>query len=183
MGNESEHDFTKLMIEAIRAKSSNHINFLNENEGGGATGGMDMNSNDMGGATAAPISADNVESNLDGDEEEIDNVDANEEQEEDDGLSTPEAKEEITKINETVSPLVNVKTFKIYEDSGNVVMSGDLQISELKWQFSKDSGLFINASNVNLTEELKNIIDKLSNYYTNWQLEWAGKIGEYMKKD
>tara|TARA_Y100000389_G_C17263446_1_gene414208 strand:- start:55 stop:507 length:453 start_codon:yes stop_codon:yes gene_type:complete len=100
-----------------------------------------------------------------------------------DGLDTPEAKEEASKISEMVNPLIIVKTFKIYEDSGNVVMSGSFQNAEIGWQFSKNDGLFINAENVNLTDNVKEMLDKLSAYYKNWQNDWASKIGEYTKND
>ena len=100
-----------------------------------------------------------------------------------DGLDSPEAKEEASKISEMVNPLIIVNTFKIYEDSGNVVMSGSFQNTEIGWQFSKNDGLFINAENVNLTDNVKEMLDKLSAYYKNWQNEWASKIGEYTKND
>ena len=178
MGNENEHDFTKLMLEAIRAKSSNHMKRLNENEGG------DMNSGFESATSQAPISGDQAKSNIDVEEVEVDNgVEAEEEEIQDNGLDTPEAKEEISNITSQVSQMVSVKTFEIQEDNGNVTMSGELQNTDLEWQFSKNDGLFINASNVNLTEELKIILDKLSAYYINWRDDWGGKIGEYVKKD
>lgn len=184
MNSENEHDFTKLMLETIRAKSSKHIRFINENEGGGAVG--------VGGDTGGGFESDTTQTPTSGgdtsfEEEEIDvdtdveNEEDGEEQE-DNGLDSPEAKEEISKMGETVNNLVKVKRFKIYEDSGNVVMSGNLQNAELDWQFSKDDGFFIDANNVNLTDELKGILDKLTAYYTNWRDDWAGKIGEYTKK-
>lgn len=184
MDNEKEHDFTKLMLETIRAKSSNHIKTLNENDGGGGFGG----GFEAGGATAtaAPTSGADTESNLDDAEEEVDTADASEEEmenKEEDGLDSPEGKEEASKMGEMVDPLVVVKTFKIHEDSGNVVMTGEFQNTDIEWQYSKNDGLFINATNVNLTDEVKKILDKLSAYYKNWQKEWAGKIGEYTQND
>jgi len=186
MDNEKEHDFTKLMLETIRAKSSNHIKTLNEDEGGGAGGFGGGFDSGAGGATTAPTSGDDIESNLDDTEGEVDTTDANEEgieNSEESGLDSPEAKEEITKIREMVNNLVKVNTFKIHEDTGNVVMSGELQNADLEWQYSKDDGFFINATNVNLTDELKAILDKLTAYYTNWRDDWAGKIDEYTAND
>ena len=185
MGNENEHDFTKLMLETIRAKSSNHIKFLNENDGSAGSGGFGGGF-EGGGATVAPISGEAAESNLDDAEEEVDTADASEkemETNEEDGLDSPEGKEEASKMGEMVDPLVVVKTFKIHEDSGNVVMTGEFQNTAIEWQYSKNDGLFINASNVNLTDEVKKILDKLSAYYKNWQNEWASKIGEYTNSD
>ena len=62
-------------------------------------------------------------------------------------------------------------------------MSGGFQNTEIDWQFSKNDGLFINADNVNLTDEVKQMLDKLSAYYKNWKEDWASKIGEYTKND
>lgn len=180
MDNEQEHDFTKLMLETIRAKSSSHIKTLNENESGDMSAGFENST------SQAPISGDQVKPNIDIEEVEADtdtDTEKEGEESEDNGLNTSEAKEEISNMSSQVSQLVTIKTFKIHEDNGNVIMSGELQNTDLEWQFSKNDGFFINASNVNLTEELKTILDKLSSYYINWRDGWGGKIGEYVKKD
>jgi hypothetical protein len=150
---ENEHDITKKMLNTMRKG----INRLNENE---------------------EVFIDNEETTND-----YETIEDETETEIEDGLDSPEAKEEASKISEMVNPLIMVKTFKIYEDSGNVVMSGSFQNTEIGWQFSKNDGLFINAENVNLTDNVKEMLDKLSAYYKNWQNDWAGKIGEYTKKD
>jgi len=150
---ENEHDITKRMLNTIR-KGGNR---LNENE---------------------EITIDSEETiNDDG------TIEDETETEIENGIDSPEAKEEASKISEMVNPLINVTSFKIYEDSGNVVMSGDFQNTDIGWQFSKNDGLFINAENVNLTDNVKEMLDKLSAYYKNWQNEWASKIGEYTKND
>ena len=153
---ENEHDITKKMLKTLREST----NRLNENE---------------------EITIDNEE--MDNDGNEIESETEIESEGSENGLNTPEGKEEASKIGEMVNPLINVLTFKIYEDSGNVVMSGDFQNTDINWQFSKNDGLFINAENVNLTDNVKEMLDKLSAYYKNWQNDWAGKIGEYTKKD
>lgn len=156
---ENEHDITKKMLNTMRKG----INRLNENE---------------------EVFTDNEEvvdnEEIVGNEETIeDKIEV----ETEGSLDSPEAKEEASKISEMVNPLINVTSFKIYEDSGNVVMSGDFQNTNIGWQFSKNDGLFINAENVNLTDNVKEMLDKLSAYYKNWQNEWASKIGEYTKND
>ena len=159
MDNEKEHDFTKLMLEAIRAKSSNHIRGINENESGDMGAGFESPT------SQTPISGDQAKPNIDVEEIEVDSdVEKQKEDQEieDNGLNTPEAKEEIDNMGKQVSQLVTITTFRIHEDNGNVI---------------------IDASNVNLTEELKSILDKLSNYYINWRDGWASKIGEYTKND
>jgi len=150
---ENEHDITKKMLNTMRKG----INRLNENE---------------------EVVIDNEETTND-----YETIEKEVETEIEDGLDSPEAKEEASKISEMVNPLIIVNTFKIYEDSGNVVMSGSFQNTEIGWQFSKNDGLFINAENVNLTDNVKEMLDKLSAYYKNWQNEWASKIGEYTKND
>ncbi len=180
MDNEKEHDFTKLMLEAIRAKSSNHIRSINENESGDMGAGFESPT------SQTPISGDQAKPNIDVEEIEVDSdVEKQKEDQEieDNGLNTPEAKEEIDNMGKQVSQLVTITTFRIHEDNGNVIMSGNFQNTDLEWSFSKNDGLFIDASNVNLTEELKSILDKLSNYYINWRDGWASKIGEYTKND
>tara|TARA_Y100000389_G_scaffold92205_2_gene88823 strand:+ start:871 stop:1353 length:483 start_codon:yes stop_codon:yes gene_type:complete len=154
---ENEHDITKKMLNTLRKG----INRLNENEEIVIDNEETINDNE-------PVE----------DETEIETEDDSE-----DGLDSPEAKEEINKISEVVNPLITVKTFNIFEDSGNVVMSGGFQNTEIDWQFSKNDGLFINADNVNLTDEVKQMLDKLSAYYKNWKEDWASKIGEYTKND
>ena len=150
---ENEHDITKKMLNTMRKG----INRLNENEE--VVIDNEETTNDNG--TIARETEIEIENSLD----------------------SPEAKEEASKISEMVNPLINVTSFKIYEDSGNVVMSGDFQNTDIGWQFSKNDGLFINAENVNLTDNVKEMLDKLSAYYKNWQNEWASKIGEYTKND
>ena len=173
MINENEHDITKRMLETIRnAKSA----LITENEDAGA--GFTSNTTQVpteGGAIESDYSEEEVDSSLDTEEEEINS--------EDNGLNTPEGKEEAEKIKKMVSPLINVKTFKIYEDSGEVVMSGGFQNTKIEWQFKKNDGLFIDANNVNLTENIKDMLDKLSAYYQNWQDAWAEKIEEYTNND
>ena len=154
---ENEHDITKRMLNTIR-KGGNR---LNENE---------------------EITIDDKEIDDDGAIENETEIEVDSTEEENNELDTPEAKEEASKISEMVNPLINVTSFKIYEDSGNVVMAGDFQNTDIGWQFSKNDGLFINAENVNLTDNVKEMLDKLSAYYKNWQNDWASKIGEYTKK-
>ena len=59
MDNEKEHDFTKLMLEAIRAKSSNHIRSINENESGDMGAGFESPT------SQTPISGDQAKPNID----------------------------------------------------------------------------------------------------------------------
>lgn len=153
---ENEHDITKRMLNTIR-KGGNR---LNENE---------------------EITIDDKEVDDDGAIENETEIEVDDVEGENNELDSPEAKEEASKISEMVNPLINVTSFKIYEDSGNVVLSGNFQNTDIEWQFSKNDGLFINAENVNLTDNVKEMLDKLSAYYKNWQNDWASKIGEYTK--
>ena len=171
MINENEHDMTKMMLEAMR---NSKLGLITENEDAGASFSTETSQvPSEGGAIETEFSEEEVESS----------IEDNEEENEDSGLNSAEGKEEASKIGEMVDPLVNVQTFKIYEENGNVVMTGNFQNTDIDWQFSKNDGLFINAKNVNLTDNVKKMLDKLSAYYTNWQKEWAGKIGEYTKND
>tara|TARA_Y100001937_G_scaffold128242_1_gene203514 strand:+ start:1724 stop:2209 length:486 start_codon:yes stop_codon:yes gene_type:complete len=155
---ENEHDITKRMLNTIRKG----VNRLNENE---------------------EITIDDKEVDDDGAIENETEIEIDDVEGENNELDSPEAKEEASKISEMVNPLINVTSFKIYEDSGNVVLSGNFQNTDIEWQFSKNDGLFINAENVNLTDNVKEMLDKLSAYYKNWQNDWASKIGEYTKNN
>ena len=155
---ENEHDITKRMLNTIRKGG----NSLNENE---------------------EVVIDDKEIDDDGAIENETEIEVDDAEGENNELGSPEAKEEASKISEMVNPLINVTSFKIYEDSGNVVLSGNFQNTDIEWQFSKNDGLFINAENVNLTDNVKEMLDKLSAYYKNWQNDWASKIGEYTKNN
>lgn len=172
MNRENEHDFTKLMLETLRAKSSEHKRMIRENEGDAGTG--------FGGFAQETDTA-SVESSIE-DKEEVPGTEENP-TEESNGLDTAEGKEEAEKVSDMVDKLVTLKTFKIYPESSNVVMSGIIQTTDIEWQFSKDDGFFINANNVEFTQKVREIIDGLSRYFENWQDKWAEQIGEYTKED
>jgi hypothetical protein len=168
MINENEHDFTKMMLETIRKSKSS---LLIENEDAGASFSSDSSQ-----VPTNSSATNNIPNNS------TPPINNNQEDEEENNELTEEGKTEAEKIKQMVDPLVNTKTFKIYPENGNVDMSGDFQNAKINWKFSKNDGFFIDAENVNFTDNIKEMIDKLSAYYVNWQKEWAGKIGEYVKK-
>ena len=94
-----------------------------------------------------------------------------------------EYKTEKDKFMNIVTPRVTFKSFNIYPDSGNVVLSGELDRG-IDWEFSKKDGLFVNAPNMELDDDALDTLKKLNAYYTNWKDEWAKKMNtEYSNKN
>lgn len=94
-----------------------------------------------------------------------------------------EYKAEKDKFMDIVTPRVQFKSFNIYPDTSNVVFSGQLDAG-IDWEFSKKDGLFVNAPNMELDDEVLEILKKINAYYTNWKDEWSKKMNtEYSNKN
>jgi hypothetical protein len=91
-----------------------------------------------------------------------------------------EYKVEKDKFMDIVTPRVEFKSFNIYPDTGNVVFSGELDAG-IDWEFSKKDGLFVNAPNMELDDEVLEILKKINAYYTNWKDEWSKKMNTEYK--
>jgi hypothetical protein len=79
-----------------------------------------------------------------------------------------------------VSPRVEFGEFKIYPDANNVVFNGKFDNS-IEWQLSKADGLYVNMPNMELTNEILELLKKLSGYYLNWSDEWSTKLNTEYK--
>lgn len=91
-----------------------------------------------------------------------------------------EYKVEKDKFMDIVTPRVKFKSFNIYPDTSNVVFSGQLD-SGIDWEFSKKDGLFVNAPNMELDDDVLDALKKLNAYYNNWQNEWSKKMNTEYK--
>jgi len=91
-----------------------------------------------------------------------------------------EYKTEKDKFMDIVTPRVKFKSFNIYPDTSNVVFSGKLD-SGIDWEFSKKDGLYVNAPNMELDDEVLDALKKLNAYYNNWQNEWSKKMNTEYK--
>ena len=101
-------------------------------------------------------------------------------------LTGEELEAEYNKFRETISPRVDFTEFKIYPQANNVTFSGKFQsMNGLEWQFSmvETKGLYIDADNLKLTDEVVETIQKLSGYYDVWVDEWANKLAVDYKKE
>ena len=76
-----------------------------------------------------------------------------------------------------------------YPKSGNLVFSGSIpNLSGLKFQFSLNDvtgAPYIFVDGLALTEDILNIMNKLSGYYKNWRSEWEASTDllDKLKKD
>lgn len=170
----NEHDITKMMLETIRTASSKHKNLIKENEEMGTPNVPapvpgddpveDVESTEMG-----------AEVNTEFDSEEGDATKAE--------VSSQEVTDEENKFMDTVTPRVTFEEFNVYPDAANVSFSGKFD-NDIEWQMSKIDGLFVNASNIELDDEVLELLKKLNGYYQNWSDEWSKKLNtEYKKSD
>jgi hypothetical protein len=168
----NEHDITKMMLETMRLKTSKHKNLIRENE--------EMSTPD------ATVIGNNIE--VDSETEEM-GAKVDTEQEGNKGIesssqvSNQEINEEERKFMDIVTPRVSFTSFKVYPDAANVVFNGKFD-SGIEWQMSKVDGIFLNAPNIELDDEVLTLLKKLNGYYENWSLEWSKKLNtEYKKSD
>lgn len=99
-------------------------------------------------------------------------------------------KDELSKLQDVVDPRVNITNFKIYTVDQNVIIEGTFLQQE-----SKDSGINFRMSlakgdvettmnNIELSDKVSLLLQKLKGYYQNWSDEWALKLSrEYKPKE
>jgi hypothetical protein len=156
--NINEHDMTKNMMDIIRG---GYKNLLNENEN-------EMN---------VP-KEDSVPSNGDEDKDTI--------------TVTPEDavyKDELKKLQGTVDPRVKITSFKIYPVDENVIMEGvflqrESEGTGITFRMSLAAGEIETSMNdIELSDKVSLLLQKLKGYYENWIDEWALKVtNEYKSK-
>lgn len=95
--------------------------------------------------------------------------------------------DEVKKFKSQISSRVEITTFNIYPESNNVVFGGvfnDVSSLHFEMSLSEKDGLYINADNLQITDDIVNRIQKLNGYYKNWSEEWANKvISDYKNKN
>jgi hypothetical protein len=87
-------------------------------------------------------------------------------------------------FRDAISPRVDFNVFKIYPNNKNVVFSGKFQdMNGMEFQFSLEDteGLYINASNLQLTDEVMTRLQRLKGFYKNWADEWSNKLATEYK--
>jgi len=171
--NINEHDKTKQMMEIMRGGFKNLITeFKNGPDGG--TGTM---------LPDAP----NTKSLEAGD-------DSPEPSKSEDTLSPQPGdavfNEELKKLQDTVDPRVKITNFKIYPTDQNVIVEGTLLQREgeetgIKFKMSLAAGdIETSMSDIELSDKVSLVLQKLKGYYENWVDEWALKLAnEYRPKN
>ena len=76
-------------------------------------------------------------------------------------------------FEETVTPRGQFILFNIHPDSNDVYFSGKLD-NGIEWEFKKSNKWpYINASNLELDDINKELINKISGYFQNWVNKWS----------
>jgi hypothetical protein len=166
---DNEHDITKMMLETMRLKTSEHKKLIRENE--------EMGTADVPVAADTEVDAETEEmgAEVDIEQDGTEGIEASSE------VSDQEVKDEENKFMDTVTPRVTFTSFKVYPDAVNVVFNGKFD-SGIEWQMSKVDGLFLNAPNIELDDEVLELLKKLNGYYQNWSDEWSKKLNTEYKK-
>ena len=68
--------------------------------------------------------------------------------------------------------------YKVYPQTNNVVLSGVFTEDNLEFQLtlSESDGVFINSTNLKLTNNMVDTLHHLQGYYANWSKEWRIKL-------
>ncbi len=98
--------------------------------------------------------------------------------------------DELKKLQDTVDPRVKISNFKIYPADQNVVIEGTFlqredQDSGIKFKMSLAAGdIETSMNNIDLSDKVSLLLQKLKGYYENWVDEWALKLAnEYRPKN
>ncbi len=97
--------------------------------------------------------------------------------------------DELKKLQDIVDPRVEINNFKIYPSDGNVVMEGIFLKKEnedtgIKFKMSLAAGeIETSMNNLDLSDKVSILLQKLKGYYENWVDDWALKLAnEYKQK-
>lgn len=154
MGNINEHDMTKMMLDALNAKSSKHQSLIRENE--------EM----MGVGSEATVETADTETDFFK------------------SLSDIEKeyfKEDVKPIREQVDMGTEFTVYKINKDKKEVIIGGELS-NGFVFQYSKNGGMQLgtpeNSRYVQFDKEVLNTLQGLANVYDNWVEEWKKRFVE-----
>lgn len=90
--------------------------------------------------------------------------------------------DELRKLQDTVDPRVEITNFKIYPTDGNVIIEGIFLKKEgndtgIKFKMSLAAGdIETSMNNIDLSDKVSLLLQKLKGYYENWVDEWALKL-------
>jgi len=95
--------------------------------------------------------------------------------------------DELKKLQEIVDPRVEITNFKIYPTEGNVLIEGIFLKKEsdntgIKFKMSLVAGEIETSMNdIDLSDKVSLLLQKLKGYYENWINEWALKLANEYK--
>lgn len=90
--------------------------------------------------------------------------------------------DELKKLQDTVDPRVKITNFKIYPMDENVIIEGTFlqregEDSGIKFKMSLAKGeIETSMSDIDLSDKVSLLLNKLKGYYENWVNEWALKL-------
>ena len=97
--------------------------------------------------------------------------------------------DELKKLQDTVDPRVEITNFKIYPSDQNVIIEGiflkrEGENSGIHFKMSLAAGdIETSMNNIDLSDKVSILLQKLKGYYENWVDEWALKLAnEYRPK-
>lgn len=96
-------------------------------------------------------------------------------------------KDELKKLQDTVDPRVKITNFKIYPTDENVIIEGTFLQREgedtgIKFKMSLAAGeIETSMNNIDLSDKVSLLLQKLKGYYENWVDEWALKLANEYK--
>lgn len=96
-------------------------------------------------------------------------------------------KDELKKLQDTVDPRVKITNFKIYPNDENVIIEGTFlqrenEDSGIKFKMSLAAGdIETSMSDIELSDKVSLLLQKLKGYYENWVDEWALKLANEYK--
>lgn len=95
--------------------------------------------------------------------------------------------DELKKLQNVVDPRVKISNFKIYPNDQNVIIEGTfLQREEegsgINFVMSLSAGeISTSMNNIDLSDKVSLLLQKLKGYYENWCDEWALKMSQEYK--
>lgn len=97
-------------------------------------------------------------------------------------------KDELNKLQDTVDPSVRISSFKIYPNDHNVIIDGTFlqknDESGITFKMDLANGdIETSMNNIDLSDKVSQLLQKLKGYYENWVDEWYLKLAnEYKPK-
>lgn len=161
MSNHEEHDMTKKMLSTIRGDKTKKIE-------------ESVKSESLDESTRSMLNKLREGKMLNENENEVIELEGS------------ELKAEHDKFRDTITSRVEFTVFNIYPDANNVVFGGKfLDMDGAEWQMTleENNGVYITASNMQLTPDVVDRIQKLVGFYDSWADEWSTKLATEYKQN